>query len=250
MRKFIVAGNWKMNGTQLLAAEMSQALGNASLSNAIAVVIFPPSLLVSHLESRSAFSIGIQNICSAQSGAYTGELSASMVKEAGCGYVLVGHSERRSLFGERDVDVAAKAKAAIEQGLSVILCVGETLEQREAGGYVSVIKDQVLSGLSELSVADLKKVVLAYEPVWAIGTGKTATPEQAQDVHAALREVLANNFNREVAENMSILYGGSVNASSARALFAQPDIDGGLVGGASLKVNEFLTICSAAADKV
>ena len=250
MRKFMVAGNWKMNGTQLLAAEMSQALGNASLSNAIAVVIFPPSLLVSHLESRSAFSIGIQNICSAQSGAYTGELSASMVKEAGCGYVLVGHSERRSLFGERDVDVAAKAKAAIEQGLSVILCVGETLEQREAGGYVSVIKDQVLSGLSELSVADLKKVVLAYEPVWAIGTGKTATPEQAQDVHAALREVLANNFNREVAENMSILYGGSVNASSARALFAQPDIDGGLVGGASLKVNEFLTICSAAADKV
>jgi triosephosphate isomerase len=250
MRKFIVAGNWKMNGTQLLAAEMSQALGNASLSNAIAVVIFPPSLLVSHLESRSAFSIGIQNICSAQSGAYTGELSASMVKEAGCGYVLVGHSERRSLFGERDVDVAAKAKAAIEQGLSVILCVGETLEQREAGGYVSVIKDQVLSGLSELSVADLKKVVLAYEPVWAIGTGKTATPEQAQDVHAALREALANNFNREVAENMSILYGGSVNASSARALFAQPDIDGGLVGGASLKVNEFLTICSAAADKV
>jgi len=250
MRKFIVAGNWKMNGTQLLAAEMSQALGNASLSNAIAVVIFPPSLLVSHLESRSAFSIGIQNICSAQSGAYTGELSASMVKEAGCGYVLVGHSERRSLFGERDVDVAAKAKAAIEQGLSVILCVGETLEQRETGGYVSVVKDQVLSGLSELSVADLKKVVLAYEPVWAIGTGKTATPEQAQDVHAALREVLANNFNREVAENMSILYGGSVNASSARALFAQPDIDGGLVGGASLKVNEFLTICSAAADKV
>ncbi|MFY0655811.1 MAG: triose-phosphate isomerase [Neptunomonas phycophila] len=250
MRKLIVAGNWKMNGTKQLAADMVHALKETSLPADVSVVVFPPSILVGSFVDCSGCKTGIQNINSEPSGAYTGELSASMVKEAGCSYVLVGHSERRSLFGEQDDVVAAKVKAAVDNGLMPMLCVGETLEQREAGDYLAVIKSQVVLGLSRLSIAELEKVTLAYEPVWAIGTGRTATPEQAQNVHASVREVLAEEYSRKVADEMSILYGGSVNAKSAGALFAQPDIDGGLVGGASLKVNEFLTICSAAADNV
>ena len=247
MRRNIVAGNWKMNGSTALVDQLVGAVQSelASADSGVEVVIIPPSLYVSGVISRLGDSqrVGVQNIARWASGAYTGEISAGMAQDLGCGYTLVGHSERRQLFGETDEQVAEKVMLAIVAGLTVIVCVGETLEEREAGRADAVVADQVRAALSEVSGDQWQQVVIAYEPVWAIGTGKTATSEDAQAMHAAIRSEL-KSLNAP-SESISLLYGGSVKADNAPALFAQPDIDGGLIGGASLKADEFVKICQA-----
>ena len=249
MRDLIVAGNWKMNGSQQFVGEMLSALNKADFSGSVKAVVFPPSVYLHEaIQQAKAVKVGAQNLYYEKSGAYTGELSASMISDVGCEYVILGHSERRAVFGEDDLLVAKKVAATLENHLTPILCVGETLEDRDGGKYSDVITTQVKVGLSLLSTEQISNVVIAYEPVWAIGTGKTASPLQAQEVHELIRNLVTELAGKEVSNNMSVLYGGSVNAANAQELFSQPDIDGGLVGGASLKVDEFLAICSAAAE--
>jgi len=254
MRKALVAGNWKMNGRAVqnseLVTSLLEGLGQQSLVSRIDVMVFPPSLYVSQvraLAEESSLAVGAQDLCEYADGAYTGELSAGMLTDCGCTAVLVGHSERRALFGDTRVRVAAKIQAALAAGLTPVLCLGETLAERDAGETLAQVAAQFESAVADLDEAQLGSLVLAYEPVWAIGTGRTATPEQAQEVHAYLRGLMAAR-SVQAAEKVRILYGGSVNAKNASELFAQPDIDGGLVGGASLKANEFLAICQAAAS--
>lgn len=248
MRDLIVAGNWKMNGSQSFADSFIRELNAVQLPENVRVLVCPPAVyLKSCADNLSAALIGAQNVHAESSGAYTGELAAEMLKDVGCQYVLVGHSERRTLFAESDKDVAAKVAAVLNAGMTPVLCVGETLAEREAGEYLALLDEQLKAGLNALSAEQLEQVVIAYEPVWAIGTGKTASPAQAQEVHASLRAAL-NEIGSNVGEKTSILYGGSVNATNAAELFACSDIDGGLVGGASLKIDEFLAICSAAAE--
>jgi len=187
-------------------------------------------------------NIGAQNIHQAESGAYTGEISASQVKSVGASHVILGHSERRAYFGETDALLASKVDIALKHDLTPIFCIGETREERESGAFFDVIKTQLTDGLFHLSKEAFTSVVLAYEPVWAIGTGLTASPEQAQEVHKFIREVLADQYGQEIADNTSILYGGSCNPGNAKDLFAQADIDGGLIGGASLKSRDFIDI--------
>jgi len=249
MRRQIVAGNWKMNGDTSFAKAFAAGLKDGLSGVAIKcdVMIAPPSPLISTLTESlqgSAISLASQNVAAYENGAYTGEVSALMLKGLGCGASLVGHSERRTLFGETDAQVAIKVERLVEQGLEPVLCVGETLDERDAGRAQEVVTNQVVSVLNHLPVEKLSKLVIAYEPVWAIGTGRTATPEQAQGMHAHIRAVVAN-MDAALAENITILYGGSVNSKTAQELFAQPDIDGGLVGGASLKIEEFLSICQS-----
>ncbi|MFC4258481.1 triose-phosphate isomerase [Marinobacter lacisalsi] len=249
MRKQIVAANWKMNGSSELVHQLVPAVKEsvASLDNAVEVVIMPPSLFVSGVKAELAGSpvaFGVQNVGRWKSGAYTGELSAGMAADVGCHYALVGHSERRQLFGETDEIVAEKVARVLESGLTVMLCVGEALEEREAGNAEAVVCRQVESALVGLDAAKAQYVVVAYEPVWAIGTGKTATADDAQTMHKALRARLSDMGLP--ANEMSLLYGGSVKPDNAGALFAQPDIDGGLIGGASLKADDFIEICRAA----
>lgn len=249
MRRQIVAANWKMNGSGELVRQLVPAVKDsvASLDNAVEVVIMPPSLFVGGVKaelSGSPVALGVQNVARWQSGAYTGELSAGMAADVGCHYALVGHSERRQLFGETDDIVAEKVSRVLESGLTVMLCVGETLEEREAGNAEAVVCRQVETALAGVAPAKADKVVVAYEPVWAIGTGKTATAEDAQAMHKALRARLSDMGLP--ANEMSLLYGGSVKPDNAGALFAQPDIDGGLIGGASLKADDFIEICRAA----
>ncbi|RUO25261.1 triose-phosphate isomerase [Aliidiomarina minuta] len=242
MRQSLVIANWKLNGDLELVNFMVSAL--ASESYTADVVICPPAPYLSALQQRTQnteLAVGGQNCSSFQQGAYTGEISASMLKEVGCEYVLVGHSERRSLFAEDDQVVASKLVAAQEAGLTAVLCVGESLTQREAGQTMSVVKQQLLSALQN---ADLNRLVVAYEPVWAIGTGMTASPEQAQEVHQEIRALLAT-IDAQQAQKISLLYGGSVKADNAEIIFAQEDIDGGLIGGASLVAEQFRAICSA-----
>jgi triosephosphate isomerase (TIM) len=247
MRQKIVAGNWKMHGSRALVQQLSSRVGSemASLENGVGVVIIPPALYVPGVveSSGAGFEVGVQNIACWDSGAYTGEISAAMAIDAGCAYTLVGHSERRQLFAETDEQVAAKVEQAVNCGLTAILCVGETLEQRDAGAAQRVVSAQVRAGLVSVSGDQWPNVVIAYEPVWAIGTGKTATTDDAQAMHLAIRRELKSIG--APADNVSILYGGSVKADNAPALFAQPDIDGGLIGGASLKAEEFMSICRA-----
>jgi triosephosphate isomerase len=190
----------------------------------------------------SNLAVGAQNIHQAAAGAYTGEISASQVKSVGAEYVILGHSERRAYFGETDELLAKKTDIALENDLTPIFCIGETKEERESGRFFDVIKTQLTNGLFHLDAKQFASIVLAYEPVWAIGTGLTATPEQAQEVHAFIRETLAAQYGQEVADNTTILYGGSCNPSNASTLFSQPDIDGGLIGGASLKSRDFVDI--------
>lgn len=250
MRKSIVAGNWKMNGSLSANAELIAAIIEAGAAgDSIEVLVCPPAVYipqVSEMLAKATISLGAQNVSPFEQGAYTGELSLGMLKEFGVRYVILGHSERRALFGEDDGQVVRKVLAALDADVTPILCVGETLEQREAGKTLEVVEHQLNAVLAEIGSGRVEQLVVAYEPVWAIGTGKTATPAQAQDVHRALRALIAQQ-NAAAAGNVSILYGGSVNAENAAELFAQPDIDGGLVGGASLKAKEFLAICSAAA---
>ncbi|PHQ27483.1 triose-phosphate isomerase [Marinobacter guineae] len=247
MRRKIVAGNWKMNGSKDLAQTLVGYVRSQveSLDNGVEVVIIPPAIYIGDAAAQAgdALALGVQNVGRWGSGAYTGEISAEMAKDQGCRYALVGHSERRQIFGETDDEVAAKVERLVGSGLGAIVCVGETLEQREAGEAESVVAGQVRKGLAAVAPNQWSHVVVAYEPVWAIGTGKTATAQDAQAMHASIRKVLAELG--APAEEISLLYGGSVKADNAAALFAGPDIDGGLIGGASLVAEEFVSICRA-----
>jgi len=249
MRARFVAGNWKMNGSLranigLLEALKAGLKKSENLEYAVCTP-FPYLAQVSAALAGSAIAWGAQDLCEHDSGAYTGEVSGPMLKEFGCRFAIVGHSERRALYGEDDARVAAKFMAAQRAGLTPILCVGETLEQRERGETESVVGRQLDAVVGAAGVAALADAVLAYEPVWAIGTGRNATPQQAQEVHAFARARLAAH-DRALAGNLTILYGGSVKAANAAELFAMPDIDGGLIGGASLVADDFIAICAAA----
>ncbi len=245
MRKRLIAGNWKMHSSRQGARELvSAVMAGLPASLAAEVVFAPPSLWlteVSALLVRPDVALAAQNVSEFAQGAYTGELSAAMVADAGCRYVIVGHSERRSLFGEDNALVGRKTLAVLQAGLTPIVCLGETLSQRESGQTWDVLKAQLHGVAVSLNQGDWQKLVLAYEPVWAIGTGRNATPEQAQAVHGQLRQWLAQHAPA-AADGCRILYGGSVKADNAASLLVQPDIDGALVGGASLKADDFLNI--------
>jgi triosephosphate isomerase len=247
-RSKLVAGNWKMHGSisqnqDLLHAILAQTVALKEASIAVAVP-YPYLWQAQSILANTHVSWGAQNLSQHEKGAYTGEVSAAMLVDFGCRYVIVGHSERRALYGEDSRTVALKFRAAQAAGLTPILCVGETLDQREAGVTEQVVAEQLDAVIELMGVDALPRSVLAYEPVWAIGTGKTATPQQAQDVHAFIRGRISNNA--EVSAGLQILYGGSVKASNAAELFGMPDIDGGLIGGASLLADEFVAICDAA----
>ena len=246
MRKNLVAGNWKMHGSLAENAALLSALKPA-LSGIEAVVCVPfPYLAQAQSElAGSSIAWGAQNLSEHSKGAYTGEVSASMLRDFGCSYVIVGHSERRSLYGESDQQVAAKFIAAQAGGLIPILCVGESLEERESGITEQVVARQLDAVIGAAGIGALANAIVAYEPVWAIGTGKTASPEQAQAVHAFIRSKIAG-LDAAIAGGLVIQYGGSVKAANAAELLAQPDIDGGLIGGASLVAEEFAAICQAA----
>ena len=250
MRKKIVAGNWKMNldyasGISLFS-EIVNMVRDEKKGDQIAIICSP----YIHLNSLAKLGgdvvkIGAQNCHQNESGAFTGEISAGMVKSVGCEYVIIGHSERRQYFAESNELLATKTIKALESGLCPIFCIGETLDERNNGSYFEVLKTQLEQGVFGLSADDFAKIVIAYEPVWAIGTGLTATSEQAQEVHAYIRKEIAAKYSNETSENTTILYGGSCNPKNAAELFAQPDIDGGLIGGASLKSRDFVDIVKA-----
>lgn len=251
MRRPLVAGNWKLNGSKASVETLVNSIvaGAAELSD-VSVAVCAPYVYIpqaAQLLLGGRIALGAQDVSEHNEGAFTGEVSAPMLDEFGCQYVIVGHSERRALFGERDEDTAAKFTAARRQGLTPILCVGETLEEREQGITEAVIGRQLDAVIALEGVDTFADAVVAYEPVWAIGTGKTATPQQAQDVHAFIRGKIAG-LNAEVADKVQILYGGSVKGSNAAELFAMADIDGGLIGGASLQAQDFLAICQVGHD--
>jgi triosephosphate isomerase len=249
MRKPLVAGNWKMHGSRAENASLVETLLDLLRPESRAeVLICPPFVYLwetGRMLKDTDVALGAQSVCAEPLGAFTGEISGSMLLDVGCRYVLVGHSERRQLYGESDALVARKFMAAQAQGLTPVLCVGETLEERESERTTEVVQRQLEAVLSVSGVAALGNAVIAYEPVWAIGTGRTASPEQAQEVHALIRAKVAA-LDATIAGSVRILYGGSVKASNARELFAMADIDGGLVGGASLTAEEFAQICAAA----
>ena len=251
MRNYLVAGNWKMNGDSNSNSELVAGIvAGAPESERVELMICPPYPYLSamaHAVAGSRVSLGAQNVAAHESGAYTGEVAPAMLLDCGCDYVLVGHSERRTLYGESSEDVAAKCIAALRAGLRPVLCVGETLEEREAGNTETVIDEQLNAVLESAGIAAFEAAVIAYEPVWAIGTGLTASPEQAQDVHRHIRDVLAGH-DAAIAESTRILYGGSMKGENAAGLLGMQDIDGGLIGGASLKVADFLAIAEAAAQ--
>jgi triosephosphate isomerase len=246
MRRKIVAGNWKMNGSKELVRNLVgyvQSEIRESIGSGVEIVIIPPAIYVADVIALAGndMAVGVQNVSQWSSGAYTGEISAEMAKDQGCSFALVGHSERRQLFGESNELVAGKVERLVSLGLTAVVCVGETLEERETGKAENVVTLQVQQGLASVSTDQWQSIVVAYEPVWAIGTGKTATAEDAQAMHASIRRVLAGMG--APAKSISILYGGSVKADNAAALFAGPDVDGGLIGGASLVAEDFMSIC-------
>ena len=248
MRRPIVAGNWKMNGSLSSVRELLAGVKNGAAGlETIQVAVFPPFVYLAEVErllTGTAIVWGAQNVSERAPGAFTGEVAAPMLLDFHCTYALVGHSERRTLYGETSAIVAQKFAAARKAGLTPMLCVGETLEERERGATESVVIEQLGAVLDLESIQGLDGAVIAYEPVWAIGTGRTATPEQAQEVHAFIRGQLARQ-DAKIAQDIRILYGGSVKGSNAVELFAMPDIDGGLIGGAALNADEFLAICRA-----
>ncbi len=251
MRSFLVAGNWKMNGDAAGSGDLvAGILAGLPAADHVDVLVCPPypylAAVVAQAEN-SALAVGAQNVSEHVSGAYTGEVAPSMLADVGCRYVIVGHSERRAMYGESDALVAAKFRAAQGAGLTPILCVGETLEEREADETEAVIARQLAAVVDDSGIAAFGKAVIAYEPVWAIGTGKVATPEQAQDVHFHIRGLLAE-ADAGIAGDVRILYGGSMKGDNAPGLLTMPDIDGGLIGGASLKAADFLAIVEAAAQ--
>ena len=249
MRQPLVAGNWKMHGSRAENASLVSGLLDLLQPGKQAEILlcppFPYLMETARLLKDSGVSLGAQSVCAEPQGAFTGEVSAAMLKDVGCRYVLVGHSERRQVYAESDVLVARKFMAALSQGLVPVLCVGETLEEREAEQTGAVVSRQLEAVLAVSGVQSFARAVIAYEPVWAIGTGRTASPEQAQAVHAMIRAKVAQ-LDATIGGSVRLLYGGSVKASNARELFAMPDIDGGLVGGASLKADEFARICAGA----
>ncbi|TVR43213.1 MAG: triose-phosphate isomerase [Bacteroidia bacterium] len=256
MRKNIVAGNWKMNlnleEAKSLAGELKAKLDqlktglvgdNRSIPE---VILFPPYVYVTRIldlfPNYQGLSVGAQNCHHEDHGAFTGEVSAHMIRSVGATHVIIGHSERRSQFGEVDLLLAEKVKQALKHGLTPVFCCGEMLPERENGNHFQVVADQLQKGLFWLDKAQLGRVVVAYEPVWAIGTGVTATPAQAQEMHAYIRQLLSDTYGEAIAQQTSLLYGGSCNAKNAAELFSQPDVDGGLIGGASLKADDFFRI--------
>ncbi|MFZ6053226.1 triose-phosphate isomerase [Halocola ammonii] len=250
MRKKMVAGNWKMNLLWDEAKELVNELdkNRSQFPEDVSVVIAPPSAYLSGIAALSidVLTLSGQNCSDQKSGAFTGEISAEMLRSMTVDYCIVGHSERRSLFGETDELVAKKAKACLNASVHPIICFGEKLEERKAGNHFEVVKNQVSAAIDQLSEEEMKQSVLAYEPVWAIGTGETASSEQAQEIHASVRKLVAEKFNDSVADSITILYGGSVKPANAEELFSCEDVDGGLIGGASLKAEDFLAIIKAA----
>lgn len=250
MRKKIVAGNWKMNKNLTDAQQLMNDVAQYTQvhSTACEVWIAPPALYLTHANDacqNSKVGVFAQDVSAHQSGAYTGEISADMLQSIGVQGALVGHSERRQYHGETDEICHEKIKALLAKKLTPIYCNGETLEQRKADKHLQTVQEQTEKALFGLTEEEVKNVVIAYEPVWAIGTGETATPAQAQEIHAHIRHILAEKFGAEVAESISILYGGSVKPDNAEEIFAQPDIDGGLIGGAALKIEDFSKIVEA-----
>ena len=253
MRKKIVAGNWKMNTTleegKQLAGKIVDFVKNnplEKLNGSPEVMMFAPythiATVAEHTEHVKSVSCGAQNCHTEEKGAYTGEISVSMIKSTGAKNVLIGHSERRQYFAETNETLAKKVKMALGAALTPVYCCGEVLDERNADNHFNVVKEQIEKGLFWLEEKEFAKVVIAYEPVWAIGTGVTASPDQAQEMHAYIRKVIAEKYNQQVADNTTILYGGSCNAKNAKELFANPDVDGGLIGGASLKPDDFTAI--------
>jgi triosephosphate isomerase len=246
MRSSLIAGNWKMNGSLQSVTELVDGIRAGDAGKA-ELAVFPPAVFlmkVGGMLADSKCALGAQNVCDQEAGAFTGEVSAAMLKQCGCRYALVGHSERRSLYLETDQLVAARFAMALASGLIPILCVGETLDEREQGITEAVVARQIDAVIDVSGIGGIAQAVIAYEPVWAIGTGKVATPDQAQEVHAFIRGKLAQ-LDVGVAEQVKILYGGSMNPSNAAELLSQDDIDGGLIGGASLKADDFLAIAQA-----
>lgn len=251
MRRKVIAGNWKMNNDLQQSVNLIEELKNKLAGREVNcdVLICPP--FTSLYEAKkiidgSIIKLGAQNMFYEDSGAFTGEISAPMLKSVGCEYVILGHSERRTIFGEKDIMINKKVRKAISQNLKPILCVGETLEEREKDVTEKVVKRQIEKGLNDVTPDEVLNVIIAYEPVWAIGTGKTATPQQAQEVHAFIRKLLATMYSKDFAELIPIQYGGSVKPDNAKELLSQKDIDGALVGGACLKVDSFIGIIEAA----
>lgn len=248
MRRRMVAGNWKMNLSFSEADELlfniTEGLSEMDLKNKEVVVCppFPYLEMATDLSAEHPIRVGAQNMSQYSAGAYTGEISAAMLEAMDVDYVIIGHSERRQHFGETDEILAAKVKLALAHDILPIFCCGEVLEERESGKHAEVVKRQLETGLFHLDEEDFFQITIAYEPVWAIGTGRTATPEQAQEMHALIRKLIAARYAPDLAMEISILYGGSCNAGNAAELFAQADVDGGLIGGASLKADEFLKI--------
>ncbi len=251
MRKKIVAGNWKMNKTLSEAVQLAKDIRQLAEGNSFnaGIMVCPTAVFllpVKEALGNSGIAVAAQNVAAQDQGAYTGEMAADQIASAGIGYTLIGHSERRSLFGDSDSIIEIKIKKALAAGLNPVFCCGEPIEVRQAGKEKDLVREQVEKALFSLSAADLSRVVVAYEPVWAIGTGLTASSEQAQEMHAFIRQLIAGKFGTQVAEGISILYGGSVKSSNAAELFAMPDVDGGLVGGASLQAEEFINIVKCA----
>lgn len=250
MRTPLIAGNWKMNLNKAEATALARAVAEKSpRDGSVEVVVCPPAVYLDAVAAvlrSSPVGLGAQNVYFENDGAFTGELSTAMLLDVGCKYVILGHSERRHVLGETDAQVNKKATKALAAGLIPIVCVGETLSQREAGQTLAVVESQVDGSLAGIVAADMSRLVIAYEPVWAIGTGKVATTAQAEEVHAALRKLLQTRYNPQVADAVRIQYGGSVKPDNAAELLAQPNIDGALVGGASLKPDSFLGIVAGA----
>ena len=248
MRKQVVAGNWKMNknvqeSTQL-ATEIVSKVKDLTLNNT-RVIVTPTFVNISevvNVTKGSAVEVAAQNMHQAKSGAYTGEISAEMLTSLGLKIVILGHSERREYFGETDAILAKKVDAALENNLEVVFCFGEVLEDRKSDNHFNVVESQIKNGLFHLEASAWKNIILAYEPVWAIGTGETASPEQAQEMHAFIRKIIADKYNQEVADSVSILYGGSVKPSNAKEIFSKEDVDGGLIGGAALNSDDFVSL--------
>ncbi|MHA8050349.1 triose-phosphate isomerase [Aquirufa sp. ROCK-SH2] len=252
MRKKIVAGNWKMNKTASEALELANEVSKlvkSDVSADVQVIMATPALYLSDVNKAIAgisnLAVAAQNCHEKASGAYTGEISAPMLASAGVNYVILGHSERRQYFNETNAQLAAKVDAALANGLTPLFCCGESLELREGGNFLEYVAQQLTESLFHLSADDFAKVVIAYEPIWAIGTGLTASSDQAQEMHAYLRAHLAKQYGQAAADACSILYGGSCNAQNAQELFACADVDGGLIGGASLKAGDFITIATS-----
>ena len=249
MRKKIVAGNWKMNKNLqegiALATELNNALSAKPNCDVVICTPFIHLAKVSDVINHNIIGLGAENCADKEKGAFTGEVSAEMVKSTGAEYVILGHSERREYYKETYEILKEKVQLALANGLKVIFCIGESLAEREANNQNEVVKAELEGSVFNLSAEDFSKIIIAYEPIWAIGTGKTATSDQAEEIHAYIRSVIAAKYGKEVAENTSILYGGSCKASNAPELFAKPDIDGGLIGGASLKCEDFMGIIKA-----